>query len=123
MSEFRNKIIKEITIHHDCVTSLEWLINQYNRAYPELNIKEEDFSIRVSKSPEEACYISTVITISKSEETLNKNEVMKLSSHYDKLLKNAFDSHNELMNPYNICNLTWDYLEELYNRDNPNDIK
>lgn len=117
-NEFRNKILKEIARKHDVNMSLKWLIKMYNEEYPKLNITRDDFSVRVAKSPYEACMGFTIIAIPKFEETLDKNEVYRLAKYYDKLLGNAFKNHKDLMLPSNIGNLSWDDLDELFKEDN-----
>lgn len=113
--ESKNKLIKEICIHENCSCNLEWLISQTNNKY-NCNITKEDFSIRVANTPEEACYIGTIIRIPKSEEQMLEEDVKYLAKEYDNLLKDVSNNNPIILDPRNLENIkSWNELRNIIN--------
>lgn len=111
--ELRNKLIKEICIKQGCDMSLDYLIKRMNEEYPEMKINKDDFSIRVAKTPAEACYCYTIITIPKSEERMTPEDVRYLAKQYDKLL-NLAKNDPTLLEPSYIDEIkSWNQLRQL----------
>lgn len=108
----RYKLIQEIARHVNAdANNLNFLISTYNLKYPGLNATVDDFSIRVAKTPEEACTIGVTIIIPKVDEKLSVVQTTFTIPYYQKLLTYAFHHHYDQLRPCNIGKLTWEDLE------------
>lgn len=112
--EYREKLIKEIARKVDVDMCLDYVIERYNKEFEDLNAKKDEFGIRLAKTPEEACYISTIITIPKSEMDICELRVKEIAKYYDTLLSRAFKGKYDFIKPENIEAIkSWHMLEEL----------
>lgn len=111
--KYREKLIKEIATKEDVGTTLNWLISIYNERFNDLKATVDDFGIRLAKTPEEACYISTIITCSKFETTMDEVNVKEKAKYYDFLLKEGFNKNLKELKPKNLNVLSWNDLEKL----------
>ena len=112
--EYREKLIKEIARKVDVDMCLDYLIKRYNEEFEDLNVTKDEFGIRLAKTPEEACYISTIITIPKSEMSICEFEVREKAKHYDELIEKAFKEKYDFMKPEKLENIkSWEELEVI----------
>jgi hypothetical protein len=112
--EYREKLIKEIARKVDVDMCLDYLIGRYNEEFEDLNITKDEFGIRLARTPEEACYISAIITIPKSEMDICESDVREKAKYYDSLIEKAFKEKYDFMKPKNLENIkSWDELEVM----------
>lgn len=114
--EYREKLIKEIARKVDVDMCLDYLITRYNEEFQDLNATKDEFGIRLAKTPEEACYISTIITIPKSEMDMSESDIKEKAKYYDSLIEKAFKDKYDFMKPDKLGNIkSWDELMDLLN--------